>query len=171
MKDLLNQLRQQHQTILEMLDKPEMASELVHFVEEVHHPMEEDQLFPLIHQQKFLSQGGPRCTHFMGMRLELNPLGAVRKHIDSFLEKTTFRPTPYRTLPWLSPQSPLSIPFEEHVIGAELGQCLTFLLKPENKKLHTDFFSTLYGDYVRLLKMHIDKEDNCLFIMCERSLD
>lgn len=80
---------------------------------------------------------------------------------------TDFRPISYRALPWLSPQSPLSIPFEEHVIGAELGQCLLYLLKLENTALHLEFFSSLYADYVRLLRMHIDKEDNCLFIMCE----
>lgn len=169
MKDLLNNLRQQHQTILTMLDKPELAAELIHFVEEIHHPMEEDELFPLIREQKFLHQGGPRCSHFMGMRLELDPLGAVRKHMNEFFQKTDFRPAPYRALPWLTPQSPLSIPFEEHVIGAELGQCLLYLLKKENAGLHQEFFPGLYADYTRLLRMHIDKEDNCLFIMCEKN--
>ncbi|MEK2646650.1 hypothetical protein [Bdellovibrio sp. BCCA] len=71
---------------------------------------------------------------------------------------------------WLTPQSPLSIPFEEHVIGADLAQSILFLLEPENAHLHQEFFKLLYDDYCRLLKMHIDKEDGCLFIMCERVL-
>lgn len=30
--------------------------------------------------------------------------------------------------------------FEKNVIGAELGEYFTFLSKPENDKLHTEFF-------------------------------
>lgn len=163
-------LRQQHQEILKMLDRPELAAELIHFVESVHHPLEEKDLFPFLDKQKCLSAGGPKCSFFMGLRLEMDPLGGMKRNLEKFFAKTVFRPQPYPTLPWMTEQSPLSVPFEEHAVGADLAQCLLFLLKPENKELHAEFFSGIYNDYCRLLKMHVDKEDHCLFIIYEQAV-
>lgn len=167
---ITNILRQQHQDILKMLDRPELAAELIHFVESVHHPLEEKELFPFLDKQKCLVAGGPKCSYFMGIRLELDPLGAMKKNLQKFFANTSFRPEPYPTLPWLTPQSPLSLPFEEHAVGADLAQSLLFLLKPENEELHTQFFAIIFKDYCRLLKMHVDKEDNCLFIIYEQAM-
>lgn len=132
--------------------------------------MEENLLFPYIKDRPFLNQGGPRCSHFMGIRLELDPLSQVRLHIQEFIKDSKFKIEPYKALPWLTPQSPLSIPFEEHAIGAELGQCLHYLFELKGEDIYLRHFSKLYSDYIKLLKMHIDKEDNCLFIMCEKNL-
>lgn len=170
MKEVLNNLREQHQKILMMLDRPEQVEELIHFVEEVHHPLEEIELFPFMKDKPCLSQGGPRCSLYMGMRLELDPLTRVRGHLADFYRKTSFRPPHYPLPEWLTAQNPLSIPYEEHVVGAELAKSLLFLSKPENSTLRAEFFDKFYDDYCRLLRMHIDKEDNCLFIICERAL-
>lgn len=153
-----------------MLNQPELVRDLIHFVEQEHHPLEELELFPFLRTQRCLHEGGPRCTFFMGVRLELDPLGVMQNHLKTFYTKTSFRPKNYPVPDWLTLQSPLSIPFEEHVIGADLAQSILFLLEPENAHLHQEFFKLLYDDYCRLLKMHIDKEDGCLFIMCERVL-
>lgn len=170
MKELVNTLKKQHQMILGMLDHPELARDLIHFVENEHHPLEELELFPFLQKQSCLSQGGPRCGLYMGLRLELNPLTTMQEHLKKLYAKTSFRPKDYPVPDWLTAQSPLSIPFEEHVIGADLAQSLLFLLEPENTSLHKEFFAQLYGDYCHLLRLHIDKEDNCLFILCERVL-
>lgn len=170
MRDTLILLRKQHQEILAMLDQPERALELIHFVENDHHPLEEEKLFPFLNNQKCLHQGGPRCTMYMGMRLEFNPLDQVRKHLKNFFLKTEFRPPAYPALPWLEASNPISIPFEEHVIGAELAQSIIYLLSDSGKELREEFFPILYQDYCRLLRLHIDKEDNCLFLMCEGAL-
>lgn len=170
MKDTLTLLRKQHQEILSLLDQPEKVLELIHFVEYDHHPLEEEKLFPFLNSQKCLYQGGPRCTMYMGMRLEFNPLEIVRKHLQSFYLKADFRPPAYPEPPWLEMNNPLSIPFEEHVIGAELAQIMIYLLSEQGKGLHPEFFAVLYQDYCRLLRLHIDKEDNCLFLICERTL-
>lgn len=170
MKDVLNTLREQHQKILKMLDQPERALELIHFVEKEHHPLEEEQLFPFLNLKDCLKEGGPRCTMYMGMRLEFNPLTQVRKHLDKLFQKTDFRPPPYSSLPWLMPSNPLSIPYEEHIVGAELAQSMEYLLRLEGGHLKEEFFLLLYDDYCRLLRMHIDKEDNCLFVIGERAL-
>lgn len=170
MKDTLVLLRKQHQEILAMLDQPERALELIHFVEHEHHPLEEEKLFPFMNKQKCLYQGGPRCTMYMGMRLESNPLEIVRKHLHSFYLKTDFRPPAYPEPLWLEMNNPLSIPFEEHAIGAQLAQSMIYLLSEQGKDLHEAFFSVLYQDYCRLLRLHIDKEDNCLFLICESAL-
>lgn len=166
---LIKTLREQHQKILQMLDRPEVAEELIHYVEKEHHPLEEEELFPFLKDKKCLSAGGPKCSFFMGIRLEYDPVQSMKQNLRRFYQQTSFRPTPYPTLPWLSPQSPLSIPFEEHEAGADLAQSLLFLLKPENKKLHDEFFESLYRDYCRLLRLHIDKEDNCLFVIAEQA--
>lgn len=166
---LIKTLREQHQKILQMLDRPELAEELIHFVEKEHHPLEEEELFPFLKDKKCLSAGGPKCSFFMGIRLEYDPVKSMKQNLQRLYKKTSFRPTPYPALPWLSPQSPLSIPFEEHEAGAELAQSLLFLLQAENKELHNEFFASLYKDYCRLLRLHIDKEDNCLFVIAEQA--
>lgn len=171
MKEVLTTLREQHQEILKMLDQPERALELIQFVEKEHHPLEEEKLFPFLNLKRdCLTAGGPRCTMYMGMRLEFNPLTQVRKHLDQLFQKTNFRPPAYPSLTWLMPSNPLSIPYEEHIVGAELAHSMEYLLSPAGAPFKEEFFLLLYDDYCRLLRMHIDKEDNCLFVISERAL-
>lgn len=170
MKKLLIQLREQHQKILNMLEDKSRVEELVHFVEKVHHPLEEDELFPEINKKNFAPQGGPRCTFFMGMRILMNPMERMKQNLDYFYRKANFQPTPYNLPEWLTPQNPLSVPFEEHVVGAAIAEGLLFLNARKGSDLYNEFFDLFYSDYSSLIKSHIDKEDNCLFIMCEQAL-
>lgn len=171
MRKVLDELRDQHQSILQLLKDPHKTLDLIEFVENVHHPLEETKLFPLMAQNTWLGQGGPQCSLHMGIRLEQDPLGRVRSHLKAFYQAAQWQPEPYPTPAWLTLQCPLSIPMEEHAVGHELAESLKLLLKDPTSHLYRDFFERLRSDYESLLRMHIDKEDHCLFVMCENHLD
>lgn len=156
--------------ILKMLDQREQSRELIHFVENEHHPLEEQELFPYIKNQVFLGRGGPRCSFFMGLRLDFDFAREDRALLEKFYAQTGYRPPAYAIPPWLTDQSPLSIPFNEHVLGAELAGSILYLLNQPESEFYKEFYAALYERYSRLLRLHIDKEDNCLFIMCEQNL-
>lgn len=170
MEKVLANLREQHQFILQLLKDPAKLLELIHYVEEVHHPLEEKELFPVIAQFPWLKEGGPRCSLHMGMRLNHDPLGRMRGHLKDFHEKARWSPPPYTQPEWLTAQNPLSVPIEEHAVSHSLAESLKFLLKQPESELYREFFKVLYEDFGTLLEMHIDKEDNCLFVMCEQRL-
>jgi len=144
--------------------------ELIHFLEEVHHPLEEEVLFPVLSKTSWLCQGGPRCSLHMGIRIEQDPLGKIEKHLADFSQKSGWRANPSQDPSWLSQQSPLSIPMEEHAVSHRLADALKELRKDRESALYREFFPLLYNDFCQLLKMHIDKEDHCLFVMCEMNL-
>lgn len=153
-----------------MLDQPELTRELLHYVENEHHPLEEQELFPHIKDQPFLCKGGARCSYFMGLRLDFDTTKDDRALLGNFYSEASYQLRPYPIPIWLSSQSPLSMPFDEHVLGAELAGSILFLLNQSESALYEEFFASLYRSYCRLLRVHIDKEDNCLFIMCEQNL-
>lgn len=167
MTDLLKQLRQEHVQILEMLNKGEDILKVIDFVEKIHHRKEEELLFPLIAKQAWLSQGGPLCTYYRGLQLEFDPLAPVRRYLHLFYEQSGQSAPTLKKHSWLSEQSPLSIPMEEHFIGHELSEALRFLAPKKNSALYAEFFEVFRTLYSDLLRGHIAKEDNCLFVMCE----
>ncbi len=59
---------------------------------------------------------------------------------------------------------------EEHAVSHRLSEALKELCKDREKPLAREFFPILYSDFCELMKMHIDKEDHCLFVMCEMNL-
>ncbi|MDG0816903.1 hypothetical protein [Bdellovibrio svalbardensis] len=157
--------------ILQMIDANEDIFKIIHFVENVHHPREEQQLFPLVAQSPLLRQGGPLCTYFKGIELDLNPLSAARKHLADLYQQGCPHPEDYPDFQWLNSQSPLSMPMNEHQLGHELAAALNFLSSNQESSLYKIFFSKISEEYKKLLKAHIDKEDHCLFVICERILD
>lgn len=176
MKELLKELTEEHQKILDEIKFFENSKEpdknrlqaLFHFVESEHHEKEERHLFPWIAQQTWLNCGGPLCGFFMGVRLELNPLSRMRQHLEAFYQKHGRLSSDERKFPWLTQQSPLSIPMEEHELGHQLSQALTYLMKSSVDLTEDAFFQVLLQDYFALLRMHIDKEDHCLFVQCKK---
>jgi len=174
MKNVLAKLREEHQFILRLLDEPDRILELIKFVEEIHHPLEEEKLFPIIAQTHWLRQGGPQCSLHMGLRLDRDPLGRMRAHLNSFhkeaSQQTDWHHHPTVNPEWLTPQNPLSIPMEEHAVSHDLAESLKYLMKNPQTELFRGFFKILHEDFSALLKMHIDKEDHCLFVMCEQRL-
>jgi hemerythrin-like domain-containing protein len=167
-KDLLEKLRQEHQQILTMLDEKVSILEIIKFVEEVHHPREEQDLFPTISQNPLLSQGGPLCTYFRGLELDLNPNQDCHNYLLHLYDQGLPKPPPYKTFSWLNPQNPLSLPMDEHALGHEIAEALKHLTLPNCGPEFPDAFCKLSQYYEKLLRLHIAKEDQCLFVLCER---
>nr|BFD60165.1 hypothetical protein CKG001_22720 [Bdellovibrio sp. CKG001] len=167
MKDLLKKLREEHQQILKMFDDKVDILEIVQFVEEVHHPLEEQSLFPAVADNTLLCKGGPLCTYFRGMELDLNPQKGPRDYLCGLYMRGFPRPRAYASFPWLTPQNPLSLPMDEHVLGHEIAEALKLLSYPKYQAEFPQAFDRLSRDYEKLLRQHIAKEDQCLFILCE----
>lgn len=170
MTALIKDLRQQHKDILDMIARNDDILSIIDFVEKIHHPLEEKELFPAVAAHPLLKEGGPLCTFFRGIELELGPKEAPLQHLEDLYDKGFPRPSEYPRYDWLNAQNPLSIPMDEHVISHALGEALHGLAENKNSALYAEFFKKLSDDYIGLLKLHINKEDNCLFIMCEKML-
>lgn len=168
MNALIRDLRQQHKDILDMIARGDDILSIVEFVEKVHHPLEEIELFPAVAANPLLREGGPLCTYFRSIDLELGPKEAPLQHLEDLYSKGFPRPSAYPSYDWFNAQSPLSIPMDEHVLGHALASALHGLAENKNSALYAEFYQKLSDDYISLLKLHINKEDNCLFIMCER---
>ncbi|WP_373999127.1 hypothetical protein [Bdellovibrio bacteriovorus] len=170
MVKILEELRQQHQTLLNMISEDKDIFDIIKLVEEIHHPLEEQALFPLIADHPLLQEGGPLCTFFRGMELDLNPKSVAEELLKRAYAQGLPRPHAYPQFTWLNEHNPLSMPMGEHVLSDELAQALLFLKDQSNEKLYKDFFVSLKIEYIRLLKLHIAKEDGCLFVLCEKLL-
>lgn len=170
MNALISDLRLQHKDILEMIARNEDILSIINFVEKIHHPLEEKELFPAVAANPLLREGGPLCTYFRSIDLELGPKEAPLQHLEDLYNKGFPRPPEYPTYDWFNAQSPLSIPMDEHVLSHAIGTALHGLAEIKNSALYAEFFQKLSDDYISLLKLHINKEDNCLFIMCEKML-
>lgn len=170
MVKILEELRQQHQTLLNMISEDKDIFDIIKLVEEIHHPLEEQALFPLIADHPLLQEGGPLCTFFRGMELDLNPKSVAEELLKRAYAQGLPRPHAYPQFTWLNEHNPLSMPMEEHVLSDELAQALLFLKDQPDEKLYQDFFVSLKNEYIRLLKLHIAKEDGCLFVLCEKLL-
>lgn len=170
MLEVLNELREEHRTILSLIQKNDILA-VIKYVEEVHHPKEEKILFPKLAGHPLLNQGGPRCMYFRGLELDLQIYEGSRKLLKSFYQNKGPRPGDYTDFAWLKDNSPLNIPMEEHRLGHELACAIQFLYTHPSSNLYKDFLAPLEREYVRLLKLHIEKEDTCLFILAERILE
>lgn len=106
----------------------------------------------------------------MGMRLDQNPLARFEKHLADYAQFSGWTPVAEEAPVWLTPQNPLSVPMEEHAVSHMLASALKELMKDRQSPLSRKFFPVLYEDFRQLMKMHIDKEDHCLFVMCEQNL-
>jgi hemerythrin-like domain-containing protein len=170
MKDVIKTLRGQHQEILIKLERSEDLLSIISFVEDVHHVLEEEALFPIIAENPMLREGGPMCTYFWGMEMEFSPKTPAQDLLRRLYEKGLEHPDGPQVFPWLHKSSPLSIPMSEHALSAELSHAIRKLSQEPEGGLAREFLSPLKNEYIKLLRAHIDKEDNCLFILCERLL-
>lgn len=168
MKDLIKKLREEHAHILQMIESQQDILKIIEFVEGSHHPLEEIHLFPKMASHPLLREGGPLCTYFRSIDLDINPKAPMFTRLEKFYEQGGPKPSPYQEFSWLSEQNPLSIPMDEHKLGHELAQAIQFLSDQKDSALGMAFYSRFCEDYLELLHRHIDKEDNCLFVMCER---
>lgn len=141
-------------------------------VEFVHHGKEEELLFPALIDKNCLNQGGPKCTYFMGLRLDSNPC-------DFIFSEAQRRSPPMKVPDWnpqladlLKRNQFLEVPCEEHAAGSLAVK----MMKEEVLHIINDRvdqlskLSKIHSEYQRLLRLHIEKEDNCLFLIADSSL-
>lgn len=170
MNALLEKLRQEHQVILKMFEDQTPILDIIHFVEKVHHPLEEQELFPAVANHPLLREGGPLCTYFRGMELDLNPQQGPRQTLQALYRAGFPEACAYASFEWLNPQNPLSIPMDEHELGHEIAEALKILANSDMQKIYPGYFEALKAAYESLLRRHIAKEDGCLFVLCEKLL-
>lgn len=170
MNPIIQELKNEHQILLAMIDEQKILP-MIDFVEDIHHPKEEELLFPLMAQHPLLRQGGPRCMYFRGLELEMRVHAPAQNLLKEYYALGGPRPSEYKNFEWLSENNPLSIPMYEHVLGHELASAIRHLLKGSlNFTVPAQLLNELYNEYCRLLKLHIEKEDTCLFLIAENIL-
>jgi hemerythrin-like domain-containing protein len=134
-----------------------------------HHRREEEILFARLAKFSRLTEGGPMCTHYMGVRIGSDPVARLENAM-----KETFGTF---ARPVLAPEmealieknSPLSIPLEEHKAGAAAMRAMKKLVEAflRGDTLAEISLSRLGRLYVNMLRLHIEKEDHCLFKIVE----
>lgn len=174
MSVFVEHLMKEHEEILERLEALERASRegafeqlpgairsLRSLVEEEHHAKEEQLLFPALARAGFEGRSGPRCTGFLQLREDWDYVGAIQREI-AVAGEALERPTD---------SSFLSIPLEEHAAGAALSRLIErYALVRCPRELEPDGVRRLVFEYVTLLRVHIQKENECLFIVANELL-
>lgn len=174
---LIQKLTDEHRQILKTLEEVKLRSSamikefrpyLVNEIENAlqnlqaqmsaHHQLEEKVLFPKLFNSGEIFPGGPRCTHFMGLKLLEEPNDDRQREFKSAIE-----------------QSPLGIPINEHRIAAGY---LEEIFKILNELKSANFvgedlikLKIMIDKYDQLLKNHIEKEETCLFVMAKTILE
>lgn len=169
MKLVIQELRDEHQEILRLIDTRDFSA-LIDFVEKVHHPREELLLFPQIAALPMLKQGGPRCMYFRGLELDLDIYGPAKNLLKEYQTLGGPSPEPYSHYAWLNDNNPLNIPMYEHQLGHALALAIRFCQSTTSPKWSETLRERLQEEYCRLLRLHIEKEETCLFVMAEKTL-
>lgn len=178
MSALVKHLMKEHQDILallcelELIAKSDVATadaattyfeqvrlkivQLRELVEVAHHAAEEKVLFPALLSAGFVNQSGPHCTQFLQVRFDWDHV-ALAKQLAAVHGEPFERPID---------SSFLSIPLEEHVAGAALSRAIERCTQTGEKNA----IIRLVYEYVSLLRLHIRKEDECLFVLANQLL-
>lgn len=164
MHPLLLDLKKEHQEIFKMIEEGQILP-LLDFVERVHHVKEETLLFPRLANHPLLRQGGPRCTYFMGLELDLGIYEPAKNILEEFYRKSGQPPPTAVYYEWLKGNTPLRIPMDEHKLGHALASAIRHLMK--QKVTPPELTAKIYEQYCRLLKLHVEKEDTCLFLIAD----
>lgn len=133
----------------------------------IHHEKEERILFPALHKDSALRQGGPRCGLYM-THLLLNNTG--RQFVE--IGKRRGYPNPEMSDDLLAireANSPLTIPLEEHHGGLTAIRLLTEMLNDDATN-ETDFI-VMAIKFEQMMRLHIEKEDTCLFVLADQLID
>lgn len=142
----------------------------IEFVESVHHPKEEDFLFPLLASHPLLHAGGPRCVFFKGLELERRIYAGPTNLLREYYQGGGRLPEVQKDFAWLKDQNPLNIPMHEHRLGHELASAIRYLMGPSRSAVQVALLESFCWEYNSLLKLHIEKEETCLFVLAEKIL-
>ncbi len=192
MKAFIQHLIDEHNTITEILSKAEtvflgMTSwtpELLNafetligfietFMENNHHHKEEELLFPRIDMSPIVYQGGPYCTHYYHFHLEYQRYDQSQELAKE--TQTTIAPL------LLSPavqqmvdhKNALMVPLEDHWASHNYTQIFKTFLSQAKSGIPIDhlLFRRSFIGFIGLIAQHTEKENNCLFVMCNDFLD
>lgn len=132
-------------------------------LEKFHHEKEECLLFPSLINTDALKAGGVKCATFFTPRV-LSAGGwpdsyhELAKKLEisaaAFLPSTSFREIVF------TQKNMLSIPIEDHILGAA---AIKKIIDKNGDHQTMDLFS-------HLLKDHIEREEDCLYPLCEKRL-
>jgi hemerythrin-like domain-containing protein len=188
---LLDELKHEHQIILGFLklfenmlalDKEgrlktsdedfELAFSFIsNYVDQLHHGKEEAILFPVAFEAKLLQGGGPKCTQYFGMFIQDRFLEKFKSEISEEDNIPEYKPkTEIQNI--LKEKDPLSIPLEDH----QAGYYALKIMKSDLKKRRgqagwsCERFCRVAQWYIKMLRQHIGKEDECLFVRLESVL-
>jgi hemerythrin-like domain-containing protein len=181
MGPFLRELKEDHTLILNVVNfisafakDPSLdlqtASQLVEFLEEYvggyHHRKEEEILFPFLHSINGVKTGGPLCGLFMQYFLQGNPTQSLLRdgknrfgHKQSETIRDIFRSKSF-----------LTIPLEEHLAGHICIEQMKHGLHELQKYSNKNILLNAFGKYVELLRLHIRKENECLFVMADEAV-
>ena len=156
----LNQFKEEHATFLEHMAQLQAAGDWPAFfaysraVIAQHEKREEQLLFNAIARKAEISAGGPLCMLYYDLHIAHPPLTRaaavcnqpkwIPKHIDA--------------------GSPVCLPIEDHMA---LEQITTHALVPGRQRRELETLATIY---LSILRVHFEKEDNCLFPMSQHLL-
>lgn len=133
-------------------------------LEKIHHEKEESFLFPYLLQIDALKSGGVKCATFFTPRV-LNAVDwpdsyhQMKQSLNPF-EKEVDDLSPFRKKVFET-KSMLSIPVEDHMLGAV---AMREIFRSPN-------YLRLMDQFAGLLFDHIQREEDCLFEVCERELN
>ncbi len=133
----------------------------------VHHLKEERELFPLI--DRFGGGlGGPRCSYFMEFWIISNPIDEIVKLTEGEGAALADYPLSEEMKAVLAKNSCLGVPIEEHQAGyLALRMLEKDVNRYEESGLLPGRFLPLASAELRMLGLHIEKEEECLFVMAE----
>lgn len=124
-----------------------------------HEKCEELFLFSAIGLKAEIRSGGPLCMLYYGLRLESPPLETAaarcgQPRIDPHQHLDEIR------RPFYQSGSPVCIPIEDHM-------ALEQVLNRADRGGTDDELANFADYYLRLITTHFEKEDQCLFPMCQ----
>jgi|GEM_PF-2966103 hemerythrin-like domain-containing protein len=177
MNSLLKELSEEHRSILEKLehlrsltDTHEAVSKNKGALKEtllelrrrlhLHHGKEEKILFPALHRLPRIREGGPRCSLFMTHLMNDN---IAQSFIESAPDWVVLPTDPPEMEEIRAENSPLMIPLKEHRGGDIAMQCMLHEL--DQNPTDEGEFLFLLNRFSRMLRLHIEKEETCLFLI------
>lgn len=138
------------------------------------HFVKEEEIFKPLLQASFLDHGGPRCTHFMAIFLNEDTFRRRVLLMAPYVSEKEILDT-IKTFPvWITENSPLKIPLEEHNWVIVFKKSILMGLKDldqdsESKKWA--YVDMLIEAFTQFLGHHREKEDTCLFELIKANKD
>lgn len=140
------------------------------YIQNFHHSKEEDILFPAAFASGNMKNGGPECSKFFGLYLDRQ---FSKKFEDS---KEQYHIAPHQHSPIsqkiIDAGSPLAIPIDEHQSAHYAIESLKRIWQSidNGQTDQTKAFSRIARWYIEMLKQHIQKEEDCLFVALKINL-